>query len=334
MLKLRTLMFCLLFLGTSIDTCAWGVYGHQHINKGAIYALPDELCLFFYIHRDFIVEESVVPDVRKYTMNDVNEFPRHYVDLEAYSYSSPSSMPQAWIAAKSKYNNDTLQKYGILPWYIQDMMDKLTLAFKQKRKAEILLLAADLGHYVADAQMPLHTSINHNGQLTGQKGIHAFWESQLPEMFGELYNLHVENAKYIDDVTKTTWDFIAHSHLLADTLLLTEKNLADSYRKDKMFRQDANGKEVKNQFNQPIFSDEFATEYHRQLKGMVEMQMRNAIRYLSDFWYTAWVNAGKPDLNSLDPQSISEASQIKLKQDRLQWQQGHIPELKADNEFK
>jgi hypothetical protein len=35
------------------------------------------------------------------------------------------------------------------------MMEKLTIAFK-KSKNEILFLAADLGHYIADAHMPLH----------------------------------------------------------------------------------------------------------------------------------------------------------------------------------
>jgi hypothetical protein len=51
----------------------------------------------------------------------------------------------------------------------QDMMEKLTQAFKEKRKSEILFIAADLGHYIADAHMPLHTSDNHDGQLTDQR---------------------------------------------------------------------------------------------------------------------------------------------------------------------
>lgn len=334
MLKLRNILIAILLLSSNTDVFAWGVYGHQHINKAAIYALPAEIGIFFYVHTDFITEESVVPDIRKYTMNDNAEFPRHYIDLEAYNYTSPTEMPQTMDAAKVKYNNDTMQKYGILPWYIQDMMEKLTKAFKEKQKAEILFLAADLGHYIADAQMPLHTSLNHNGQLSGQKGIHAFWESQLPEMFGSGYNLHVENAHYIDNITKTTWDFIAYSHKLADTLLSVEKTLLDTYPKDKIYLKDAEGKEVKNKYNQPIFSDEFAAEYHKQLNGMVEKQMKNAITHLSDFWYTAWVNAGKPDLRNLDTPSTIEEGNIKLQVDKVFWQKGQIPGLKTNNEFK
>jgi ribose 5-phosphate isomerase len=67
-----------------------------------------------------------------------------------------------------KYDDKFLSKNGTLPWHIQDMMEKLTQAFKEKRKSEILFIA-DLGHYIADAHMPLHTSDNHDGQLTDQR---------------------------------------------------------------------------------------------------------------------------------------------------------------------
>lgn len=54
------------------------------------------------------------------------------------------------------------------------MMVKLTKAFKDKNRAEILFLAADLGHYIGDAHMPLHTSANHDGQLSDQKEFTLF----------------------------------------------------------------------------------------------------------------------------------------------------------------
>jgi hypothetical protein len=58
-----------------------------------------------------------------------------------------------------------MERYQAYPGYD----GKLTQAFKEKRKSEILFIAADLGHYIADAHMPLHTSDNHDGQLTDQK---------------------------------------------------------------------------------------------------------------------------------------------------------------------
>ncbi|MBL0103970.1 MAG: hypothetical protein IPP51_09590 [Bacteroidetes bacterium] len=44
----------------------------------------------------------------------------------------------------------------------------------------ILYYSANIGHYVADAHVPLHCTENYNGQMTGQSGIHGFWESRLP----------------------------------------------------------------------------------------------------------------------------------------------------------
>lgn len=112
-----------------------------------------------------------------------------------------------------------------MPWYIEEMMDKLTKAFKEKRKTEILFLAADVGHYIGDSHMPLNTSANHDGQLTNQKGIYAFWKSHLPEMFGDSYNFYIGEAVYINEILKETWRMINASHLLVDALLLADKEL-------------------------------------------------------------------------------------------------------------
>ena len=138
---------------------AWGSWGHQHINYVAIFGLPTEMRVFFYNHKDFIVEESVVPDLRKYTINDKAEFNRHFVDIEGFEEKSIDDIPMLTKDAYKKYDQKLLDKMGILPWYIQDMMEKLTTAMKNGRKSEILFIAADLGHYIGDANMPLHTSL-------------------------------------------------------------------------------------------------------------------------------------------------------------------------------
>jgi len=321
------------FLVASVQpVLAWGVWGHQHINKAAIFALPPEEGVFFYNHADFITEEAVVPDIRKHAINDKAEPNRHYIDLEGFNYKSWEDMPQTLSAAIEKFSNDTVQKYGILPWYIIDMTDKLTKAFKEKSKTEILFLAADLGHYLGDATMPLHTSLNHDGQFTDQKGIHSFWEAQLPEIFGDNYNLNTGEAHYVDDIKKTVWTMIAHTHSLVDTLLLADRQLKESFPKDKIYVMDSAGKIARNKYNQPIHTREYSQKYHELLNGMVEKQMRTAIAATADFWYTAWVNAGKPDLSVLDPESLTERNKHFYKEDKKAWEKGSVTEVK-NNEF-
>src|SRR5882757_4561068 len=202
----KLVLFLALMVAAMSFVFAWGVWGHQHINRAAVFALPPEMRGFFYNHIDFITEEAVVPDLRKYTINDKAEFPRHYIDLESYdSLGVVANLPATMTEAKAHYPDSFLTKNGILPWYIPEVMEKLTQAMKGGRKTEILFLAADLGHYIGDAHMPLHTAVNHNGQLTGQKGIHALWEGQLPELFGSGYNLCTGPAKYIDNIVRESW---------------------------------------------------------------------------------------------------------------------------------
>lgn len=312
---------------------AWGVWAHQRINHAAVFALPEEMRPFFYNHIDFVTEESVVPDIRKYTINDKPEFARHYIDVEAFENTAIDELPKTMKEANAKYDDKTLQKNGILPWYIQEMMEKLTKAFKDKRKTEILFLAADLGHYLADANMPLHTSLNHDGQLTNQKGIHGFWESQLPELFGNSYNFNVPQAVYISDITAETWSIIKHSHSLADTLLGTEKKLKASFPNDKIYNTDSSGQVIKNKFGQPVHSLEYAKAFHTALEGMVQKQVRHSITDIANFWYTAWVNAGKPDLNSLDDPSLTKSNRKKYKQEMKAIQKNRLFGFKTDNEY-
>ena len=60
-----------------------------------------------------------------------------------------------------------------------------------------------------------------------------------------------------------------------------------------------------------VYSREFTIAYALALDGQVERQMKRSIKMIADFWYTAWVNAGQPDLSKL-PNSL-EAPQDSLR---------------------
>ena len=332
-MKKKLLSVLVITLGGISFVFGWGSWGHEHINHAAVFALPPEMGIFFYNHIDFITEEAGVPDLRKYTINDKAEFDRHYINLESFGDNAVESLPRTMKEIKAKYSDSVLHKNGILPWYIEEVMEKLTKSFKEKRKTEILFLSADLGHYIGDANMPLHTALNHNGQLTGQKGIHALWESQIPELFGGKYNLCTGKATYIDDITKETWRMIATAHALADTLLATERNLKSTFPTDKIYLLDSAGNIVKNKFREPVHSYAYAKKYHELLNGMVEKQLRGAIAATANFWYTAWVNAGKPNLVDMDPGVLTQRNAINYQKDKKLWQTGKVFGFKPDKEF-
>lgn len=330
--KTITSIFVLFFIASGINLLfAWGVWGHKHINRAAVFALPEPMRKFYYNHIDFITEGAVVPDLRRGLLNDKNESPRHYIDIEDFGNLPISAFPKTTDKAYKKYDSAFLNKTGYLPWYIQNLFQKLTNAFKNKNKPEILFLSAELGHYIGDAHMPLHTASNFNGQLTNQKGVHALWESQIPELFGNKYDFKTANARYIHDIPAETWNIIAHTHSLEESVLIAEKYVRDNFTKDNMYKKDTSGKLVLF-YNQPVFSDEYARKFNDAMNGMVEKQLQLSIQDVADYWYTAWVNGGSPDLISLDDEHLTRQNRKNYKKEYRAWNKGELLNLSIERE--
>lgn len=269
----------------------WGFFGHESINRLAVFTLPPEMIIFYKRHLDYIISASVNPDKRRYAVK--YEAPRHYIDLDDYGDSALIKLPKYWKAAVDSIGEDTLMAHGIVPWHIARMVGQLRDAFFLNDAEKILRMSAELGHYVADANVPLHTTSNHNGQLTGQHGIHGFWESRLPELFSSQYNFFVGKASYESDPQQRAWDAVTEAHRLVDSVLNEERLLTINHSNSK-FNYETKGKQTVR-----VYSFGFSKSYHDSLKGMVERQMRASVKMTADLWYTAWVDAGQPDLRRL-----------------------------------
>lgn len=313
---------------------AWGVWAHQRINRAAIFALPEPMRSFYFNHNDFLTMQASVPDLRKYVLGFNQEFSRHYFDVEIYGVHAFSEVPKDWDKAVDKYGKKKLYNNGTLPWQIQLVMEKLTKAFKSGNKAEILLLSADLAHYVGDGYQPLHTTENYDGQLTGQKGLHALFESRLPELFGSKYNLHTSTAEYCKNVQQSAWQIVIQSHSQLAKLLKAEQYVLDSMPKEQINVLDKNGKIRQNRYNKPYFTKAFCRAFNDNLGDMIPNQIRLAIHTTASLWYTAWVNAGKPDLKALDNPYLYKINRKTLKNEATLWEQsGQLQGLKSLKEF-
>jgi len=55
---------------------------------------------------------------------------------------------------------------------------------------------------------------------------------------------------------------------------------------------------------------------------MVERQMRRAVKTLGSLWYTAWVNAGQPDLSKIEDKDISDAHKKEMEEQEKLWKTG------------
>jgi hypothetical protein len=305
-------LFCLvLLLSAGLLSSAWGFYAHQQINRLAVFTLPPEMIGFYKKNIRIITEAAVNPDRRRYSV--VDEAPRHYLDIDHYGDSALYKMPRYWKDAVEKYTEDTLKAYGIVPWHINTMYYRLKDAFMLKDPSKILYVSADLGHYIADAHVPLHTTENYNGQLTGQDGIHGFWESRLPELFAKNYDFFTGKAEYIKNPQLAAWQALAGSNVHLDSVLLLEKKLSEKFGERKYSFETKGNQTIK------VYSVEFSTAYHNALAGMVEKRMRDAIKMVGDFWYTAWVDAGQPELKSIINYMPSAMELAERKRELEEW---------------
>lgn len=302
----------------SMPAYCWGFYGHRRINFFAVFLLPPEMLAFYKPHIQYIEEHAVDPDKRRYAIPV--EGPRHYIDLDRYGTYPFDSLPRQWKKAVEKFGEDSLQAHGVAPWWIQTMLWRLTEAFRQKDPARILKLSAELGHYIADAHVPLHTSSNHDGQYTGQKGIHGFWESRLPELLAEKqWDLLCGRAIYLENPGKFIWDRVLESALASDSVLKIEKSLSLSFPPDQRFAFEYRNGQVIRQYSRA-----YALAYDQAMGGMVERRMRASIFAVASFWYSAWVNAGQPSLRQLAPPRWNTSDSVELERTQQAWMKGQI----------
>jgi len=310
---IRFLLPLFLLLISNYTVYCWGFYAHQKINYYAVFLLPPEMLVLFKPNISFLSEHAIDPDKRRYAIPE--EGPRHYIDIDHYGEYPYASLPRKWTEAVQKFSEDSLNQYGIVPWHVQTMLARLTRAFKEKNYSYIMKNAAEIGHYIADAHVPLHASSNHNGQLTNQKGIHGFWESRVPELLAEKeWDFFIGKAEYIKDPGDFIWKRVLESAKAADTVLNFERELTLQFADDKKYSfEERNGKTIRQ------YSSAFTIAYNKKLDGMVERRMRQSIYAIASFWYTAWVNAGQPDLKSLVTQKFSETDIKEFENLNKQW---------------
>lgn len=302
----------ILFIACSVKLYGWGFWAHEKINNMAVFTLPPEMIKFYKDNIDYITKTATAPDKRRYAVKE--EAPRHFLDADHYGASPFDSIPKRWKDAVEKYSEDSLNEYGILPWHVNNMYYQLVEAFKNKEPNRILRLSAEIGHYLADANVPLHATENYNGQLTNQRGIHGFWESRLPELYAENYDFFVGRAQYIDSPLDMIWNTIKLSSSEVDSVLTLEKGLTETFPSDQKYSYENRGANVIK-----VYSQDYSNAYHNKLNGMVERKMLNSIHLIGSFWFTAWVDAGQPDLNDMKHKDDENEEKEKSLLDKL-WQ--------------
>ncbi len=316
-LILPLLLAALTLAHTTAD--AWGFFGHRTITQVAVYALPGAMQGFYYRHMAELVRQSTAPDERRNT--NPKEAPRHFIDLDHYSEQNPfAKIPKQYDRAVQKFTLDTLSKYGTVPWVILEMKDSLTQAFRTSDTLAIIKYSAELSHYVSDAYVPLHTTINYDGQLTEQKGLHSLWESQLPERFITDYKLDAEPAKYVKEPLVAVWGVLQQSYgFLGETFDRASKIEKTMKPEVRFTFAHKYGKTSRR------YSDAFADAYQKEVGGMVNYRLKGAASMVASLWLTAWQDAGKSDLSlSMTPRKLTKEEKEKLSLEQDGWKKNTL----------
>lgn len=273
---------------------SWGFSPHRELHAVAITALPSPIFDFFKCHQQELMMRSVDADKRKHGVKQ--EAAKHYIDIDNYKDGISAC---GWFEACEQYCEDTLKSRGILPWNIERVYKQLVIEMtncgRQDSSAatlnRVIRLASDLGHYIGDAHVPLHTTSNYNGQLTGQTGIHSLWETHVYETSRSNWTGQKIEAIYIKDIRNWVWTRIISSHSKVQEVLYMERAV-----REREGAPDVWGYRTRGRTLSLIPTPEFCAEYNDSLGGMVEERFYMAAEGIASVWYSAWVDAGAPDL--------------------------------------
>lgn len=264
------LLSVLLFAG-------WGRTGHNIISNSAPSFFPKEMSAFVS-WQSYLASHASDADYRK--SDDPDEAPKHFIDIDVYSeFNSTGRISQSLDSMQSKYGKNYVIDQGILPWALIAATDSLTSQFRRRDWNKAQQTAADLGHYVGDAHMPLHITKNYNGQLSGQYGVHSRYESTMVDKNKTLFAYAADSVGYVADIPSHVFGFIYSNYSYADSVLAYDK-AATAF---------ANG-------------DNKSEAYYQKLweltGGFTNLLFKKASHELAALIYTAWINAGRPDPNA------------------------------------
>ncbi len=261
---------------------AWGFAAHRFVNGRAIETLPEPLRGLFAANRRYVVEHAIDPDLWR-NAGQAGEDPNHYLDMDAFG-AYPFDIPRAEADHVARHGADATKK-GRVPWRVAELYRSLVEAFRARDGARILAAATTLGHYVGDSHVPLHAVLNYDGQLTGQKGIHSRWESELFERYESQIETRVAAAaaRSRRDPVELEFEALLESYRDAGPALASDRGSAGPH--------DYADTPLDDRYDDAYYTRLYALESDR----MVD-RLQKAAERIGALWLGAWDEAGRPGL--------------------------------------
>jgi predicted AlkP superfamily phosphohydrolase/phosphomutase len=285
MARVRTVVLVALgLLVASERVDAWGFRAHRMVNRRAIEALPEPLRALFSANADYLAEHAIDPDLWR-GAGLADEGPNHFLDMDEFG-DPPPDFDRLEARHLARFGKDAASK-GRVPWRVGEVYADLVSAFRARDLPRVLERAAALGHYVADAHVPLHAVTNYDGQLTGQNGIHNRWEAALVERYQRQLEevLGAPETRPVDDPV------VAILAILRDSFAAAAKVLESD-------RLVATGRDLPDTTENERYDDAYFSRLFERERGRLKERLDRASSAIASFWLQAWQEAGRPALDS------------------------------------
>lgn len=291
-----TLRLTALLIGLTLlpaPASAWGFVGHRLMMSRAIDLLPPELKPFFAKYRDEIVVRVVDPDT--WRVAGWPENPHHFLDFGVPEYGKFPfpELPREYDAALQKFGRTTLERNGLLPWRLAEVYGQLRRGFDGFRRqstfalTDVILFSAASSHYIQDAHQPFHGSDNYDGQLTGQRGIHARFETTLIERFEQRLTLTPAAPKPMANPRDAAFDVLLSSYQQVDAVLQAD-------------RAAVAGKET--------YDDDYYEKFFVAVKPVLDRRLSEAVTATAAMIIGAWGAAGRPTPLLENPRTVEKVA--------------------------
>jgi hypothetical protein len=269
---------CLLLLPPSAE--AWGWEAHRFIMDRAIALLPTELRPLFERYRATVVERSIDPDTWR-TAGFGEEAPHHQLNLDWGGYGTYpfAELPRDYAAAVAKFGRTTVEEHGTLPWRVEEYHGNLRRAFEVYRsptpleRFHLLLFSAALAHYVSDAHVPFHATVNYDGEETGQDGIHSRFETALFERYRAELKLSPQPLPAVTNPRDFIFDRLLEGNALVPVVLEHDRTAIG--RRD-------------------VYDEMYFTAFLAATRPVLERRLSLAIAATAAMIAGAWEAAGRP----------------------------------------
>jgi hypothetical protein len=269
-LFLASMFLCVLFPSSA---CAWGSNADKLILNRAIETLPSDIRPFFEENRAFLLQH--VNDPLDAARKNPSERRNSFLYLDKYGRFPFDTLPRSYKAAVSKYGRTRLEANGLLPWQIGVYSKKLTDAMQSGHWEDAKLYAAILASYVAASHDPFNTTDNADGRLTGQAGVNERFGTTLIDRYSSFFPMRPNDAMFINDPTDHAFEACLSAHSWLETILLADRNARKGLTS---------------------YTDEYYDRFYNQAAAILIRQLSDAATDVGSFWYTAWKNAGQPQL--------------------------------------